>query len=472
MHGLWIKLTIVLLVVCGGRAAVAQTADGVITIQQGKDQALAFNNVRGASVENVNVIYLKDIKPNTIVIFGIGVGETSLEVVHRSGQRKKLTVRVLSAQALTVQAVAQTTPRDQTTRDSVLQDGTIKTFSSQRDEDANPAITEGATVAAAARTPVAQPGPSALKAAVSTAAAPTARREIPGARRSFWSRLEISVETAHLIDREDVRMISDELMDPKKLQEAISADSSERLATNSQREQTMTVSRSSSVTSVSIVDEIDARNSLTLNIPYVRRRDEITVGGNAIKTRGQGLGDIQMRFERLYPHLRKSAWDGSVEFDVGLPTGKSIYSAGGNQSPLGIGHYEIGSILGVRRIFDPLIFNGALGINYALPRTVQETRITPGLGYSAQTGVGFALSDRWVFSEQMYYTRRPNVLLSTPTDAQTESTAQSSLSHSVIYRPSGGNTIGITFNLGLNSASSDYGFVIKYTHRSKDQTSP
>jgi hypothetical protein len=268
-------------------------------------------------------------------------------------------------------------------------------------------------------------------------------------------------------DREKQRVVSSELLNPKKLQEAVLADSAEKLATSSQQEQTMTVRRSAVVTPLSVLYEINDRTSVTLVLPYVRREDEITVEGGSVKTRGQGLGDIQVRFERTQPNLGKTAWEGSVELDLGLPTGKSIYSAGENQSPLGIGHYEIGGVLGARRIFDPFSFNVSLGVVYDLPRTVQGTRIAPGLGYSAQTGIGFALSDRWVLAEQMSFTRRPNVFLSSPTDAQTASTDQSYLSHSLIRTLRGGDSLRMNFNVGLNSASSDYGFGVTYTHRGK-----
>jgi hypothetical protein len=89
-------------------------------------------------------------------------------------------------------------------------------------------------------------------------------------------------------------MVNSELMNPDKFQEAVSADSAERLATSSEREQIITVSSSSFVTPFSISYEVNDLDTLTLVIPYVQRKQEITVGGSSIKTGGQGLGDIQL----------------------------------------------------------------------------------------------------------------------------------------------------------------------------------
>jgi hypothetical protein len=161
-------------------------------------------------------------------------------------------------------------------------------------------------------------------------------------------------------------------------------------------------------------------------------------------------------FEHEQPRLWKTAWDGTLGLSVGLPTGKSIYNVRENEAPLGSGHYEVGGVLGASRIFDPFVFNAAGGLIYTLPRTMHGTRIAPGLGYLAQTSIGVALSDRWLLSEELNFTRRPNVLLSTPTDARTENTDQSYLKHGLIYTPSGGQTLQMMFRLGLNSASPDY----------------
>lgn len=65
----------------------------------------------------------------------------------------------------------------------------------------------------------------------------------------------------------------------------------------------------------------------------------------------------------------------------------------------------------------------------------------------------------------MNFTRRPNVFLSSPTDARTSSTDQSYLQHGLIYRPRGGHALQMMFNLGLNSAASDYGVGFRWVYR-------
>lgn len=449
-------LLVVLLTGGGWLDARAQTSDQVLVVQQGQQQSLSYKNLAGASVGSIHVAHIQRMKPNEVIIFGAGPGETSLELTQRDGQKKKLLVRVLSTTQFEAQASLSSVTPPRAMPSAGVPSGVA----------GGKVPKEGEATAPAAEMTSTEPPASPITA---TASAPSPRRAPVRPGRSKMSRLEISAETTFQSDREKVRVVSSELLNPKKLQEAVQADSGEKLATSSEREQTITVSRSSVVTPISIRYEINDRSSVTLILPYVRRQDEIGVEGGSVKTRGQGLGDVQLRFEKTQPRLRNTAWDGSIEFDLGIPTGKSIYNLGKNQSPLGIGHYEIGGLVGVRRIFDPVSFNASLGVIYDVPRTVQGTRIAPGLGYSAQTGIGFALSDKWVLSEQMSYTRRPNVFLSSPTDAQTVSTDQSYLSHSLIRSVRGGGSLRVNFTIGLNPASSDRGFGISYTLRGKDK---
>jgi hypothetical protein len=237
-------------------------------------------------------------------------------------------------------------------------------------------------------------------------------------------------------------------------------------AARSHQDYILTVRRSYIIIPFSFRYELSRRNSLTVTVPFIRRQDELKLGSVSTKSSNQGLGDIQISFERTFSRLLRSSWDGSLQFNVGLPTGRSPYNSEGNKSSLGTGHYELGGVVGVRRIFDPVAFNASFGINKTLPRTVQGERISPGLGYSAQTGIAYALSDRWVISEQLNYSRRPNVFLSNPLDTRTTVTDQAYLNHSLIYNPKGdAHTFRFTFNVGLNDASTDYGVGLTYTYR-------
>jgi len=158
-----------------------------------------------------------------------------------------------------------------------------------------------------------------------------------------------------------------------------------------------------------------------------------------------------------------------VQIDIGLPTGKSVYNTNANESPTGIGHFEVGGNVSFERAFDPVTFHTTLGISRFLPKKVNDISIDPGFGYLMQTGFGFALTDRLAFLEQLEYARRPDVFLTSPLDFKTVSSAQSSVGHSFLYRPRGGHEFQMFFNLGLTPQSPDYGIGISYSFRRKPQ---
>jgi hypothetical protein len=463
------SLTLVLLSVCAGRSiAAAQTHDDVILIPRGEVRAIQSKNLAGAFVGDINVAYIHgQVTPTEVFVYGHGIGETALELTRRDGQRKRLLVRVLPVQTAATRALPSPATSAAAATGAVTSSPNTNAHTSKRDEvvatDAPPQETANEVSHVRKDSPQRD-----LPRQVS---APARVREEAGARASRLSRLEISAETFFLFDREDVRALSPELLEPSTLRAVVSDDAVERRDANARQAPSMTIRRSSVVTPLSIKYDINARDSLTVVVPYVSRRDEIKVGSEVIKTSGRGLGDVQVTFSRDYPRLFKSAWESTVESSIGLPTGKSIYNTGKNSSPLGIGHYEIGGQFSLRRTFDPLTINAAMGVNYAVPRMVEGTRIAPGIGYSAQTGFGYALTDRWAFTEQLDYTRRPNVFLVSPTDAETVNTGQSYLSHGMLYNTDSGHTFRMMFNLGLNPASSDYGLGFTYSYRRKNKTS-
>lgn len=457
-------LALCVLMVCVHPDVGAQTTNEVILLSKGQQQSLPFARMIGAGVGDINVAFIRERKLNEVVIFGADVGETSLDIYHPGGRKQRLTVRVLPAASNGAQpqtrTAASSQPRQEaqvrTDRPGLTPEGVIGADIRTDPHAESASIAESAPPVFSARSPKEQ----------AAAVAPATRGERAQApRRSVMSRFEFSAETTAMFDREEVRVVSAELLEPGKLRAVVSADSVERLATSPQREQKITYERSAVSTVFSTRYELSELNSITVSVPHVRRRDEIKTGGTSIRTGNSGLGDVQVKFERLYPRLRKSAWDGTAEVTVGLPTGKSVYNVDDNQSPLGTGHYEVGGVFGARRVFDPLAFNAAAGVNYALPRAIGGTRIAPGIGYQAQTGLVYTVTDRIGLTQSLQFTRSPNFFLSNSTDAQTVSRDQAYLRHGVVFNPRGGHDLRVLFTLGMNPESMNHGFGVAYSFR-------
>lgn len=198
--------------------------------------------------------------------------------------------------------------------------------------------------------------------------------------------------------------------------------------------------------------------SFVVAIPYVRRREELSLGEESIATTDSGLGDIELRTDYIFRPKHMAGWDGSFGFDLTIPTGKSIYdNLGENELPMGVGHYGTGIHLNYRRISDPAVVNFGVGILYSWPRECNGEKIRPGFGFTAKTGIGYALSDRWIMTEELEFTRQPNVFLQSAFTATTETLDQAYITHSFLYNRSPDSaSYSLQFSLGLNNQSTDF----------------
>jgi hypothetical protein len=445
-----------LLALVWGCARGQAADDGVVLVERGQTLSMTLDHLASVGVGDINVGYIVERRGDRFVIMGARAGETSLEVWQRGASKRVLKLRVVTRAAAkgAERAQAPAAPRPPST--------TAASPAPHAEGPAAPAVNPSRTAAATTVVSV-PPKPEAMNPDVARV------EKRPGLLSP--SRFEVTGETSFAVDTETYRTVDAEAVKAQAAEPvAGKRPAAERAATASAlRANTVEVRRTSVSTPVTIRYVIDERSSVSLVLPFTKRVDRVKTGGQTFVTNTRGLGDLQLSFTRDYPRLRKTAWEGSLGFNVGLPTARSIYDAPAGKNPLGVGHFELGNTLGVRRVFDPLVFNASLGLSYLLPRTVDGQKVTPGLGQTLQTGFGYALNDRLVFSEQLYYARRPNYFLNTPTDDRVSSTEQAYLGHSLILNPkkSGGHTLRMSFNLGLTNSSTDYGLGLSYTYRRK-----
>lgn len=466
-----------------GGAAGQLAASEVVLIPRGRQAGMTFSNLVSVAVGDVNVSYIVERKGDKVIIFGDRIGETSLEVVQRGAAKKIFKVRVVSPTDTEGDgrgsARAAATPRSVsaggTARAATLPESPPQVKASTRPIAAAPFESPGSStttpdrvagVAADARV-----SPKRVNKNPGVVAPPVER----GPGRLSASRFEVTAETSVSVDTETYSPVNADAVAEQARDggEAGAAkpggEKARQEAAAELRAKSVKVRRTSVTVPLTVRYEISSRNSVSFVLPFIKRLDEVKVGGETFKTSAHGLGDAQFNFTREFPRLRKTAWDGNLSVNVGLPTARSIYNAKADKAPLGLGHVELGNVFGVRRVFDPVVFNAAFGLSYLVPRTVDGGRVKPGLGQSFQTGVGYALHDRWAISEQLYYARRPNYFLNTPTDDRTSSTEQAYLNHILVYNPkgNGGQTMRLSFNLGLTNSSTDYGFLVSYSFRRK-----
>jgi hypothetical protein len=405
---------------------------------------------------------------------GEGLGECSLELMLRNGRKQTFVVRVVQPQDRLVRVVRNSesqapvanrssaiAPTSKNGLESGFETGVAKPNLTKSQNIATEERNTNETANAIKETAVAVV--SSPQAPYSPAAVTVTKPAIDSgkAKESVLDRLEFSTGSMFFMDAERLRLIT---VDSLGLNGRIDGDSN-----SEETDREITIRRTAHVTPFLLSFDFNRANSLSVSVPYIRREDRINIDQQVITTRATGFGDVHLRFDRRYNGILKSAWNSLVQIDIGLPTGKSVYNTNANESPTGIGHFEVGGNVSFERAFDPVTFHTTLGISRFLPKKVNDVSIDPGFGYLMQTGFGFALTDRLAFLEQLEYARRPDVFLTSPLDFKTVSSAQSSVGHSFLYRPRGGHEFQMFFNLGLTPQSPDYGIGISYSFRRKPQ---
>jgi hypothetical protein len=466
-----------------GGAAGQAAADDVVLIPRGRQASMTFSNLVSVAVGDVNISYILERKGDKVIICGDRVGETSLEVVQRGASKKVFKVRVVSGAVAEGKgretAAASAAPHIggavETSTAAAMPESSSQMKTPTPSADPVPHESHGSSAATpdhvADAPAVARVSPKRVDKSPGVAA-PLVER---GPGKLSLSRFEVTAETSVSVDTEtynpvDAEAVTAQARDGAEAGAAkVGGAKARQEAAVELRAKSVKVRRSSVTVPVTVRYEINDRNSVSFVMPFIKRRDEVKIGGETFKSSAQGLGDVQLNFTREFTRLHKTGWDGNLSVNVGLPTARSIYNATADKAPLGIGHVELGNVMGVRRVFDPLVFNAAFGLSYLVPRNVNGEKVKPGLGQSFQTGVAYALHDRWAISEQLYYARQPNYFLNTPTDDRTSSTEQAYLNHILVFNPkgNGGHTMRMSFNLGLTNSSTDYGFLFSYSLRRK-----
>jgi hypothetical protein len=142
----------------------------------------------------------------------------------------------------------------------------------------------------------------------------------------------------------------------------------------------------------------------SLSLPYYSSRRTTQAFSETIVRNVSGVGDVSMQVSANV--LREGDWYPGAAVTVGMsiPTGDAPYDLGslkaGNppENPLALiqsaGHWVSRAAVQFFKTTDPLILYWGAGVEYAVPRTFGGIKIEPGLRYTYNMGIGFALSDR------------------------------------------------------------------------------
>jgi len=415
------------LVACSSLLMAAQTSQFSVTeaveVHCNEHKTIPFHQVIKVSVKNSEIVDVLKTNNNMLIIIGLLPGETQLEIVNHEKHLTRLRIKVLPERVSLVKTLRQA-------KWSLVNVNMLSELV---------AINNFATYS---KTGVLSDKslPSSEKPTGNQSTTPP--RNIPATRQSLEDRFQLTVDPIFGFDKEKIQ-ISEFGQDNIVFQQWYV------------------------VFPFNFQWKLSNRNRVSISIPFISRQDVVRSESSTLfSSKNNGLGDIQLTFEQDFSRVRKSNWDVFTGATASFPTGKSIYNNDPDESPLGLGHYVLGGFIGIRQVADPVLFSASVGLNYTLPRKVGPTHVKPGVGYSFQTGFGYALSDRWIFSEQLNYSLQPNIFLVNLSDTLINKTSQAYLSHSLIYNPKNKcQTFRFTYTQGLNNESTDYNIGLTYQCR-------
>lgn len=404
----------------------------VVRMQVGETRELTFADLVRFSVGDYTLLVVRGIVGDKVRVEAVRPGQTWLEVVH--GPRVYTAVRVVVSPApvATASPVSAAAP------------------SASPQPSASP-------VGAASPVPSASPPPSASPATVASRAPTPSPSPSPGANERLLTleprEVSVGVEPAYGVDTQTFPTLIT-YVDPNG---------------DAHVEQVSTKVKRQFVQVPITLDWSPGRQDrLSAVFPYINSEQATTGPYGSAHARASGLGDVGLAWEHTFDRRPVGGWETGALLSVAFPTGRSVYDITRPDAlPLGTGHYQVGTGLLVRRISDPLAIYGSLGVSYTLPREFAGQRVSPGLGFTASSGVTWALSDRWSLSEQISYARRPNIFLASPTLTVTQNVDQAYLTQAVTYSSRRGDfLLRLMLSAGLNDASTDFfgGFSAQWRH--------
>lgn len=401
--------------------------DEVVQMRVGETRELVFADLVRFTVGDYTMLVVRGIAGDKVRVAAVRPGQTWLEVVH--GGRVYTAVRVVVEPA----PVAATSPLASAAASAATPDPSPSAGPSpETTTSSSPAATAPPSASSASdapATPSASPSPS------------------PGANERVLTleprALSIGLEPAYGVDTQTF----------PTLVTYVDANGDAYV------EQVSTKVKRQFVEIPITLDWSPGRDDrLSAVFPYVNSEQVTTGPYGSAHARASGLGDIGLGWEHTFGRRPVGGWETGALLSVTFPTGRSVYDiTSADALPLGTGHYQVGTGLVVRRLADPLAIYGSVGVSYTLPREFSGQRVSPGVGFTASSGVTWAMSDRWSLSEQISYMRRPNIFLASPTLTVTQNVDQAYLTQAVTYSSRRGDfLLRLMLSAGLNDASTDF----------------
>ena len=210
-----------------------------------------------------------------------------------------------------------------------------------------------------------------------------------------------------------------------------------------------TLHSSFEVSSLTVSYDTTRGSTITFAEPYIWRQQSLDVNGLKAAACSQGFGDATATFEQQFFVTRLLPWICKADLQVAMPTGNST-----GELPLGTGYYVVSSDLAMQKVLDPIAVMGSIGLSYTLPKRVDSLWTSSGLGGSITTGIGYALTDRIVLSEELEYLRSTNIFV-LDGNSLSSHVDQGYITQSISFNNDRHNVFRLAFSIGMNSNSND-----------------
>lgn len=199
---------------------------------------------------------------------------------------------------------------------------------------------------------------------------------------------------------------------------------------------------------VSLSYPLSRKSSVSLSVPYIDQRSSYASPFGKVTLRGRGVGDVGVYLQHNFSEIAKGT---QVSASLGLitPTGKSIFNAGPDELPTGVGFYQPVARLTVRKLRVPLQFYGAVDYGTSFSRRVNGARVTLPDSYGGELGFYYAMSPEFTTQTSVSVSKVTSPFIDIP------GATVGYLSQALSYQASQNTALRASVDVGLTEDSTD-----------------
>jgi hypothetical protein len=190
------------------------------------------------------------------------------------------------------------------------------------------------------------------------------------------------------------------------------------------------------------------KTSMTVSVPYINQRSNYSSPFGNVTLKGRGIGDVGLYLQHNFGQIAKGT-QLSASLGVITPTGKSVFNAGPNELPTGVGFYQPVARLTLSKLRVPLQFYAAADYGTSFSRRINGTRVTLPNSYGGELGFYYTMSPEFTTQTSVSVSKVTSPFIDVP------GATVGYLSQGLTYQANQRTSVQASVDVGLTEESTD-----------------